>query len=130
VLHPAVPPLFGEDGAGTDLRPVRELLLAGDRAGATARVPQPVADGFVAHGDADTCRQRLAEYRAAGVDLPVLFPMACCSSTCCAARCRAGPRSSCTPRCTCRCANITRIEEYLDSGKRSSIRAAREALSG
>ena len=27
-------------------------------------------------------------------------------------------------------AHITRIEEYLDSAKRSSIRAAREALSG
>ena len=75
VLHPAVSRLFGEDGPGTDLRPVRELLLAGDRAGATARVPQPVADGFVAHGNVNTCRQRLAEYRAAGVDLPVLFPM-------------------------------------------------------
>jgi 5,10-methylenetetrahydromethanopterin reductase len=74
VLHPAVGPLFGEDG-GADLRPVRELLLGGDRAGATARVPQPVADGFVAHGDADACGLRLAEYRAAGVDLPVLFPM-------------------------------------------------------
>jgi 5,10-methylenetetrahydromethanopterin reductase len=75
VLHPAVGPLFGEDGRGTDLRPVRELLLGGDRAGATARVPQPVADGFVAHGDAGACGRRLAEYRAAGVDLPVLFPM-------------------------------------------------------
>jgi 5,10-methylenetetrahydromethanopterin reductase len=76
VLHPAVPRLFGETGpGGTDLRPVRELLLAGDRAGATARVPQRVADGFVAHGNAGACRQRLAEYRAAGVDLPVLFPM-------------------------------------------------------
>ena len=75
VLHPAVPRLFGEDGPGADLRPVRELLLAGDRAGATTRVPQPVADGFVAHGNVNTCRQRLAEYRAAGVDLPVLFPM-------------------------------------------------------
>jgi 5,10-methylenetetrahydromethanopterin reductase len=75
VLHPAVPSLFGEDALGTDLRPVRELLLAGDRAGATARVPQPVADHFVAHGDVAACGQRLAEYRAAGVDLPVLFPM-------------------------------------------------------
>jgi 5,10-methylenetetrahydromethanopterin reductase len=75
VLHPAVAPLFGEDGRGTDLRPVRELLLSGDRAAATARVPQAVADGFVAHGDADACGRRLAEYRAAGVDLPVLFPM-------------------------------------------------------
>jgi hypothetical protein len=26
--------------------------------------------------------------------------------------------------------HITRIEEYLDSGKRASIRAAREAVSG
>jgi 5,10-methylenetetrahydromethanopterin reductase len=75
VLHPSVPALFGEGGPGTDLQRVRELLLAGDRAGAAARVPQPVADRFVAHGDAAACRQRLAEYRAAGVDLPVLFPM-------------------------------------------------------
>jgi alkanesulfonate monooxygenase SsuD/methylene tetrahydromethanopterin reductase-like flavin-dependent oxidoreductase (luciferase family) len=30
-----------------------------------------IADGFVAHGSA----ARLAEYRAAGVDLPVVFPM-------------------------------------------------------
>ena len=75
VLHPAVAPLFGPQDAGGDLPAVRERLLAGDRAGATARVPQPVADAFVAHGDAETCRSRLAEYRAAGVDLPVLFPM-------------------------------------------------------
>jgi 5,10-methylenetetrahydromethanopterin reductase len=75
VLHPAVAGLFAETAPGSDLRPVREQLLAGDRAGASARVPQPVADGFVAHGDAGACRQRLAEYRAAGVDLPVLFPM-------------------------------------------------------
>ena len=31
------------------------LLLAGDRAGAVGRVPQQVADGFVAHGDAERC---------------------------------------------------------------------------
>ena len=35
-----------------DLEGVRELLLAGDRAGAANRVPQQVADGFVAHGSA------------------------------------------------------------------------------
>jgi 5,10-methylenetetrahydromethanopterin reductase len=75
VLHPAIPRLFGELGGGPSLQNVRELTLAGDRAGAAAQVPQPVADGFVAHGDADACLARLAEYRAAGVDLPVLFPM-------------------------------------------------------
>jgi len=78
VLHPSVPPLFGEaDGLrdGVDLRAVRELLLAGDRVGAAGQVPQQVADGFVAHGGAAACAARLAEYRAAGVDLPVLFPV-------------------------------------------------------
>lgn len=76
VLHPAVPRLFGElDGTGVDLSGVRELTLAGDRAGAAAQVPQQVADGFVAHGRAAECAARLAEYRAAGVDLPVVFPM-------------------------------------------------------
>jgi 5,10-methylenetetrahydromethanopterin reductase len=71
VLHPAVPRLFGE----LDLRGVRELVLAGDRAGAAGQVPQQVADGFVAHGSAAQCAARLADYRAAGVDLPVVFPM-------------------------------------------------------
>jgi len=78
VLHPAVPRLFGErDSPGADaaLRGVRELTLAGDRAGAAGQVPQQVADGFVAHGRAEDCAARLAQYRAAGVDLPVLFPM-------------------------------------------------------
>jgi 5,10-methylenetetrahydromethanopterin reductase len=74
VLHPAVPRLFGED-TGTDLGPVRSLLLAGDRAGAAEQVPQHTADSFVAHGDAAACASRVQEYRAAGVDLPVLFPM-------------------------------------------------------
>jgi 5,10-methylenetetrahydromethanopterin reductase len=75
VLHPAAPRLFGELDGGPDLGPARELLLAGDREGAFGRVPQQVADGFVAHGDAARCAGRVAEYRAAGVDLPVLFPV-------------------------------------------------------
>jgi len=75
VLHPSVPRLFGELSGGVDLRGVRELVLAGDRAGAAGRVPQQVADGFVAHGSAERCAARLTEYRAAGVDLPVLFPV-------------------------------------------------------
>ena len=69
VLHPAAPGLFG------DLSRAQELVLAGDRAGAAGCVPQQVADGFVAHGPAAACTARVAEYRAAGVDLPVLFPV-------------------------------------------------------
>jgi 5,10-methylenetetrahydromethanopterin reductase len=75
VLHPAAPRLFGELDGGPSLRGVREKVLAGDRAGAGDRVPQQVADGFVAHGGTDECLARLTEYLAAGVDLPILFPM-------------------------------------------------------
>ena len=75
VLHPATPRLFGELDGGPSLRGVRDKVLAGDRAGAAGLVPQQVADAFVAHGDADACLARVAEYRAAGVDLPILFPM-------------------------------------------------------
>ena len=75
VLHPAVPRLFGELDGGPSLGGVRELVLAGDRAGAAGLVPQQVADGFVAWGDGGRVAARLAEYRAAGVDLPVIFPM-------------------------------------------------------
>ena len=75
MLHPAAPRLFGELDGGPSLQDVREAVLAGDRAGAASLVPQQVADLFVAHGDADACLARVAQYRAAGVDLPILFPM-------------------------------------------------------
>lgn len=75
VLHPTAPRLFGELDGGPSLRGVREKVLAGDRAGAADLVPQPVADGFVARGGADECLARVTEYLAAGVDLPILFPM-------------------------------------------------------
>jgi alkanesulfonate monooxygenase SsuD/methylene tetrahydromethanopterin reductase-like flavin-dependent oxidoreductase (luciferase family) len=75
VLHPAAPRLFGELDGGPSLQGVRELMLTGDRAGAADRVPQHVADGFVARGGPGALAARLAEYRAAGVDLPVVFPM-------------------------------------------------------
>jgi alkanesulfonate monooxygenase SsuD/methylene tetrahydromethanopterin reductase-like flavin-dependent oxidoreductase (luciferase family) len=75
VLHPAAPRLFGELDGGPSLRGVRERVLAGDRAGAADLVPQQAADGFVARGGADACLARVAEYLAAGVDLPALFPM-------------------------------------------------------
>ena len=74
-LHPAAPRLFGELDGGPSLQGVRDRLLAGDRAGAAGAVPQAAADGFVAHGSAAACLARLAQYRAVGVDLPVLFPM-------------------------------------------------------
>ncbi|MDL4773156.1 LLM class flavin-dependent oxidoreductase [Actinomadura xylanilytica] len=70
VMHPAL-----ATPHGADLSKARALTASGDRAGAAEHVPQQVADAFVAHGDAGTCRARIAQYRDAGVDLPVLFPM-------------------------------------------------------
>jgi alkanesulfonate monooxygenase SsuD/methylene tetrahydromethanopterin reductase-like flavin-dependent oxidoreductase (luciferase family) len=75
ILHPSVGRLFGAHDHAGELAAARERTLAGDRAGAALRVPQPVADAFVAHGDAAAVASRLAEYRAGGVDLPVVFPM-------------------------------------------------------
>jgi 5,10-methylenetetrahydromethanopterin reductase len=70
VMHPATDRLFN-----ADLGAARSALLAGDRTAAARHVPQKVADAFVARGDAAACSARIAEYRAAGVDLPVVFPM-------------------------------------------------------
>ncbi|MFI6322540.1 LLM class flavin-dependent oxidoreductase [Nonomuraea sp. NPDC050556] len=73
VLHPSVARLFA--GHATALQAVAELVLAGDRTAAAGKVPQEVADAFVASGSAESIRARVEEYRAVGVDLPVLFPM-------------------------------------------------------
>ncbi|TYK50996.1 LLM class flavin-dependent oxidoreductase [Actinomadura decatromicini] len=69
-LHPAAPSLFGDP-----LDAVRERVGAGDLAGAVRHVPQHVADLFVAHGDPAACRARIEEYRKAGVDMPVVYPI-------------------------------------------------------
>lgn len=69
-LHPAAPSLFGDP-----LDAVRDRLRAGDRDGAAQHVPQHVADSFVAHGGPDACRAKIEEYRKAGVDMPVLYPI-------------------------------------------------------
>jgi alkanesulfonate monooxygenase SsuD/methylene tetrahydromethanopterin reductase-like flavin-dependent oxidoreductase (luciferase family) len=69
-LHPAAPSLFGDP-----LDAVRDLVREGDLSGAARHVPQRVADAFVAHGGPAACLARIEEYRSAGVDLPILFPI-------------------------------------------------------
>jgi 5,10-methylenetetrahydromethanopterin reductase len=71
ILHPAAPRLFGAQCVPA----IAERVLAGDRAGAAQAVPDDVAAAFVAAGDAAACAARAEQYRAAGIDLPVLFPM-------------------------------------------------------
>jgi 5,10-methylenetetrahydromethanopterin reductase len=73
--HAAAGRLFAEHDPGDRMADVRAALAAGDPAGAAAAVPQPVADAFVVQGPAGACRQRVAEYAAAGPDLTVVQPM-------------------------------------------------------
>jgi alkanesulfonate monooxygenase SsuD/methylene tetrahydromethanopterin reductase-like flavin-dependent oxidoreductase (luciferase family) len=45
---------------------------AGDRRGALAAIPDDLVDELVVHGPPDACRERVAEYRAQGLDTPVI----------------------------------------------------------
>ncbi len=48
---------------------------AGDRAGALAAVPDEMVDAINVIGNQALVRDRIAEYRLAGVDVPVIFPL-------------------------------------------------------
>jgi alkanesulfonate monooxygenase SsuD/methylene tetrahydromethanopterin reductase-like flavin-dependent oxidoreductase (luciferase family) len=71
-LHPAARHLFGE---GSDIDAVGRALAAGDRDRAGSLLRPDLVDAFVAHGPEQAVRDRVDEYRSAGVDLPILFPM-------------------------------------------------------
>ncbi|GAA2297315.1 LLM class F420-dependent oxidoreductase [Nonomuraea roseoviolacea subsp. roseoviolacea] len=62
-------------GRGEALRPMREAWEAGDRQAALKAIPDEVVDALVVHGDAATCRARIREYVANGLDTPVLAPV-------------------------------------------------------
>ncbi len=56
------------------LRPMHEAWAAGDRQAALKAIPDEVVDDLIVHGDAATCRARIREYVANGLDTPVLAP--------------------------------------------------------
>ncbi|SEG79152.1 probable F420-dependent oxidoreductase, MSMEG_4141 family/probable F420-dependent oxidoreductase, Rv3093c family [Nonomuraea solani] len=62
-------------GRGEVLRPMHEAWAAGDRQAALKSIPDEVVDALVVHGDAATCRARIREYVASGLDTPVLAPI-------------------------------------------------------
>lgn len=62
-------------GRGEVLRPMHEAWAAGDRRAALKAIPDEVVDSLVVHGDAATCRARIKEYVANGLDTPVLAPI-------------------------------------------------------
>ncbi|CRK55944.1 F420-dependent N(5),N(10)-methylenetetrahydromethanopterin reductase [Alloactinosynnema sp. L-07] len=59
-------------GRGEILKPMHDAWAAGDRMGANAAIPDSVVDDLIVHGTPDQCRDRVAEYVAAGLTTPVI----------------------------------------------------------
>lgn len=59
-------------GFGDVAEEVRRLWESRDREAAAAAVSDELLDAFAVVGDADRCRARLDDYRAAGADLPIV----------------------------------------------------------
>jgi probable F420-dependent oxidoreductase len=59
-------------GRGDELRPMQDAWAAGDRRGALAAISDRVVDDLFVHGAPEACRERVARYRAAGLDTPVI----------------------------------------------------------
>jgi probable F420-dependent oxidoreductase len=60
-------------GRGEVLRPMQDAWAAGDRKGALAAIPDQVVDDLVVHGPPEACRERVEQYRASGLDTPVVM---------------------------------------------------------
>jgi probable F420-dependent oxidoreductase len=59
-------------GRGEQLAPMLAAWAAGDRRGALALISDELVDELVVHGPLAACRERIAEYQAAGLDTPVI----------------------------------------------------------
>ena len=59
-------------GREAELTPMWRAWADGDRRGAAALVPDELVDALVLHGAPEVCRSRIQDYRAAGIDVPVL----------------------------------------------------------
>jgi alkanesulfonate monooxygenase SsuD/methylene tetrahydromethanopterin reductase-like flavin-dependent oxidoreductase (luciferase family) len=59
-------------GRGDIIEPMLTAWNSGDRKGAVEAIPDALVDELVIHGPAEECRERVAEYQAAGLDTPVI----------------------------------------------------------
>jgi probable F420-dependent oxidoreductase len=59
-------------GRGDIIEPMLTAWNSGDRQGAVEAIPDALVDELVIHGPAEQCRDRVAEYQAAGLDTPVI----------------------------------------------------------
>src|SRR5215468_6649735 len=60
-------------GRGEVLNPMQDAWAAGDRKGALAAIPDQVVDELLVHGRPEECRERVGQYRAGGLDTPVVM---------------------------------------------------------
>jgi probable F420-dependent oxidoreductase len=60
-------------GRGDIIEPLLTAWNSGDRKGAVETIPDALVDELVIHGPAEQCRERVAEYQAAGLDTPVIM---------------------------------------------------------
>jgi alkanesulfonate monooxygenase SsuD/methylene tetrahydromethanopterin reductase-like flavin-dependent oxidoreductase (luciferase family) len=66
--------LLGEAGFGEAVRAIKDAFDCGGRDAAAAVVPDELIDAVALAGTPDTCRERLAAYRRAGLALPIVSP--------------------------------------------------------
>ncbi len=59
-------------GRGDVIAPMLTAWNSGDRKGALEAIPDALVDELIIHGSAEQCRERVAEYQAAGLDTPVI----------------------------------------------------------
>jgi probable F420-dependent oxidoreductase len=59
-------------GRGEQIAPLLTAWNAGDRRGGVAAIPDDLVDELVIHGPAEQCRDRVAQYHAAGLDTPAI----------------------------------------------------------
>ena len=65
--------LMAEAGFPEEVEAVRQAWHKGDRAGAMKLVPSGLIDQISLVGGPEECRQRIRDYRDAGIDLPIIM---------------------------------------------------------
>jgi probable F420-dependent oxidoreductase len=68
--------LTAEQGFAAEAEAIAAAWARGDTAAAVAAVSDELIDASAIAGTPEQCRERIAAYRASGIDVPILFPSA------------------------------------------------------
>ncbi len=66
---------FQRRGYGTIVARMLECADRGDLAAATELVSDAMVDAFAVYGSTEQCQSKIDQYRAAGVTLPIIYPI-------------------------------------------------------